>query len=342
MAKQPLDDHPLSPAPVVQKVVVSNLESAQLVDKKPSLQIRSVKPVEIEKALHLLFNSGPGHSQRQMEQVRLFKKLAKQENYDLTRQKIVAHGNDILQAACFVPNDSGTAFIFSSKPTDEFLSFDQHDQLYHTMLSEISRWAFNSGMKFLQLLIDPQDAIHTKLIQGSDFNELTDLIYLYRLSRSAVTMPEVETRYDIINYSDASHPIFKEVIANTYQDSLDCPELENMRDMEDVITSHKAAGHFDPSLWKIFTVDGTPAAVLILSPLKNNPSVELTYMGVCKEFRGKGLGRHLLCETIQATRNAGLEGISLAVDCRNKPAMDLYTFFGFREIFQRKVFIQTK
>ena len=52
-------------------------------------------------------------------------------------------------------------------------------------------------------------------------------------------------------------------------------------------------------------------------------------MGLLPDFRGRGLGRRLLQETIDATREAGLTRIELEVFASNQIATRLYERFGF-------------
>src|SRR5690606_12979681 len=43
---------------------------------------------------------------------------------------------------------------------------------------------------------------------------------------------------------------FAEVLQQTYLGSLDMPELEGVRGLEDILASHRAGGRFDPEYWR--------------------------------------------------------------------------------------------
>ena len=58
-------------------------------------------------------------------------------------------------------------------------------------------------------------------------------------------------------------------------------------------------------------------------------TLELTYIGVMPEQRGKGFGRELLNVFIEASRKAGYHFIELSVEVDNKPAIALYKRTGF-------------
>jgi ribosomal protein S18 acetylase RimI-like enzyme len=52
-------------------------------------------------------------------------------------------------------------------------------------------------------------------------------------------------------------------------------------------------------------------------------------MGVCKKYRGVGIGKKLLREAIAEARKTGLERIELEVYSSNIPALTLYEKHGF-------------
>jgi ribosomal protein S18 acetylase RimI-like enzyme len=58
--------------------------------------------------------------------------------------------------------------------------------------------------------------------------------------------------------------------------------------------------------------------------------IELTYIGVAPEARGKGLGQSLLTAFIEAARAAGYTSVALSVETDNPAALALYTKFGFQ------------
>lgn len=59
-------------------------------------------------------------------------------------------------------------------------------------------------------------------------------------------------------------------------------------------------------------------------------AIELTYIGVSSNQRGKGLGEDLLNSFMEASRSTGYRSIVLSVETGNKPAMVLYEKMGFR------------
>jgi ribosomal protein S18 acetylase RimI-like enzyme len=67
-------------------------------------------------------------------------------------------------------------------------------------------------------------------------------------------------------------------------------------------------------------------------PKMESGAIELTYIGVAANQRGKGLGKELLDSFIEASRSKGYHSVVLSVETNNKPAIALYENAGFRII----------
>src|SRR3712207_8951894 len=60
-----------------------------------------------------------------------------------------------------------------------------------------------------------------------------------------------------------------------FRSSLDCPALNGVRDMEDVLAGHKASGEFDPALWFLLSEDVGGGAGTGLVPRSEEHTSEL-------------------------------------------------------------------
>ena len=95
-------------------------------------------------------------------------------------------------------------------------------------------------------------------------------------------------------------------------------------------------------LMQIFRVAMTRPAVVwqllssVLStshqPGWKHGTIELTYIGVASDRRGKGAGKTLLHAFIEASRVKGYHSVVLSVEKENSPAIALYEKEGFRII----------
>jgi len=317
-------------------------EVAREISTEIMYQIRSVKTEEVNDALAVLlapdgFSGGLGSCEVKAK-VKAFRDIALKEKYDLSRHIVVIHDDKIVFSCLVVPNEGRTAFVYSSVPNP---ADPQLDKYAVEALRQLCRLTISSNNNLLEALLDTEDTVRKKIFLHCDFKKLTDLIYLSRVSSIPVQQPNINKDVSWLNYDQKNHNLFKNVICQTYHDSLDCPELENLRDMEDVVQSHKAAGAFDPRWWKLMSHNGEPCGVLLLSLLPDSNSMELVYMGLTPAVRGKGLGQLLLHEATECSRQSGVSCLMLAVDCRNHFARKLYEQFDFTEFLRRTVLLYT-
>jgi GNAT superfamily N-acetyltransferase len=158
------------------------------------------------------------------------------------------------------------------------------------------------------------------LIRGG-LPAITALTYMQRDTGRplGLSLARFRPAFDWQGYAPETEARFRKVLQETYVGSLDMPELEGIRSLDDVIASHQAAGRFDPSRWRVGSLPGEPetAGVLLLSEVIDRPSWEVAYLGLTPAARGRGL--------------------ELAVDDRNHPARKLYDHAGFTPFDRRTV-----
>lgn len=147
-------------------------------------------------------------------------------------------------------------------------------------------------------------------------------------------VPEVQW----LRYDETNHDNFCRVLAQTYKGSLDMPELEGIRSLDDVVAGHKEGGRFRPELWHLGTAQGedSPSIILLLSEVPERQIWEVAYLGLTPQARGRGLGRASLAFAIKEARKY-VGKIELAVDVRNIPAAKLYESAGFTPFDRRTV-----
>ena len=302
-------------------------------------RIRPVRPEEIEQALLLLLTEENDGPQQVIEKKKSFQQLAQRQRYDLSKQIVALCDDKLVCASLFVPQPGQVAFVFQS-PSVNGASDIKIRELAVRALQEMCRWAFQTGSRLLQVIVEPDDTARQELCRAGGFKLLTDLKYMIHDGKNKT--PNVpDNKYDWLCYDRSRHDLFQKIIMETYQGSRDCPELEDLRDIEDVIKSHRAAGKFDYNLWKLLMDQGKPVGVLLLIPMSDAQTMELTYMGLCPHVRGKRLGEVLIAEALACARQNQRRFLILAVDHRNLFACRLYQKFGFEEIMKRTVLIHS-
>ncbi len=85
----------------------------------------------------------------------------------------------------------------------------------------------------------------------------------------------------------------------------------------------KPRGYFGPKHWFLAWKDAQPVAVAMLDEVPDIGVWDLSYLGVVPEARRRGLGRELATHLLH-TLKAAAPKLMLAVDERNRPAIQLY------------------
>jgi ribosomal protein S18 acetylase RimI-like enzyme len=195
------------------------------------------------------------------------------------------------------------------------------------------------GFRIAQALLDESSRGHGPAdLAGGGMPHITDLVYLERETRPplkvAAGIPAIEWR----TYAPAIEAEFRDVLQKTYIGSLDMPELEGLRSLDDILASHRAAGRFVADRWRLGRVAEEPeaAAILLLSAIPDRDVWEVAYLGLTPAARGRGLGRAVLAEAL-ALAAEHVSWLELAVDVRNHPANHLYQAAHFLPFDRRAV-----
>ena len=196
-----------------------------------------------------------------------------------------------------------------------------------------------SGVRLAQALLDdaspPRAAVD--LTRGG-LPRVTDLVYLGRDTAEPPDPGPLAPRLRWRPYDADAAGEFADALRTTYVGSLDMPELEGVRSLDDVLEGHRTSGRFDPSRWLLGRLPGEPgaAAVLLLSAVPDREAWEVTYLGLTPEARGRGLGREAVAHALALAR-PHVARLELAVDVRNPPAERLYRASGFLPFERRAV-----
>lgn len=214
-----------------------------------------------------------------------------------------------------------------------------------------------------QTLLEPRETDALVAYRAAGFTQLGDLAYMRRAGHAPGAaeraLPETVTlvsvarrRVEGASDSDIDRDL-KHALAESYIETMDCPELCGLRSVDDVLESHRAVGRYDPALWWLVLDEGRPAGCMLLNVCPEHESVELVYLGLAKPLRGRGLGSTLLnlglrqvlgadppaaaggVEGAPARRVVGAGGVTCAVDTRNLSAIKLYRSAGFQRFAVR-------
>lgn len=169
---------------------------------------------------------------------------------------------------------------------------------------------------------------------------VTELLYLEGDTHAEVPLRPGTPPLEWLGFGPETEAAVRAVLHKTYQGSLDMPELEGLRSLDDVLHGHRSAGRFVPERWRVGRIRGEPdaSALVLLSEMPDRDVWEIAYLGLIPAARGRGIGRAALAHAVELARPHASR-IELAVDLRNHPAHHLYLAAGFRPFDRRAVHI---
>lgn len=231
--------------------------------------------------------------------------------------QILAGKNAQVWLPRLVPNEETTTAVTLLQATV--------DRLYHNQVC------------MAQMLLEAITADEEEILHEGGFDYLTDLLYLVCLEDDFPRAP-LTTELEFETYNAQNHNRLAQIVDATYQATLDCPKLNHVRQLEDVLEGYQATGVFSPGRWLIVHYENRDVGCLLLADHPQYENMELVYMGVIPALRGRHWGTDIARHAQNVAKQAGRPRLVLAVDASNSPAIEMYASVGFRAWDQRRVY----
>jgi ribosomal protein S18 acetylase RimI-like enzyme len=185
------------------------------------------------------------------------------------------------------------------------------------------------GIRMVQALLPTAAGPDAESLLAVGFQHVSDLLYLVCLAEDFPTHPpSPKLRFE--PYSPALHARFAQLVDATYEDTRDCPAVNGVRGIDDVLQGYRATGSFSPERWFIVSHQGEDIGCLLLTDYPEHGIWELIYMGVLPAARGRSWGLGIVRHALWLSRQASRSRLVLAVDAANEPALRMYAAAGFR------------
>lgn len=220
-----------------------------------------------------------------------------------------------------------------------------------SLLTAIAHFLDENAVDLAQFLAAPGEPINTELLAVAGFQKLAELAYLTVDCQQPKT-PQPATSLSFI--PNAAEPNTNnpntnnkeqqlgELLLRTYVDSQDCPELNGVRDLADVLNGYRDQGVYTPERWFFVQHKGQDVGALILTAYADTGNWELVYMGLVPEARGHGWGQQILDFARWQAGQGGAERLVLAVDEANSFAFSMYQHAGFVTWDRRTVYARLR
>jgi len=210
--------------------------------------------------------------------------------------------------------------------------------LAERLVQAAANWLRGRGAKLAQALVQAADLPQAAPLKCCGFRHVTGLQYLrHDLSDLPAVPGPPELHYR--PYAPDIEQTFQQTMLRTYEQTLDCPELNGIRTIEEIMDGHRAQGIWRPENWWLASLAGAPAGIVLLTQLGDVDGYDLSYVGVVPEYRRRGLGSAMALRAMQVAKDHDSLQLLLAVDQRNRPARRLYQALGFDPTESREVLL---
>ncbi len=247
----------------------------------------------------------------------------------------------IAAAALAVAQEGKTAVVWPPRQFEEAIAAEVTQRLMDALQTELR----HAGIRIAQALLESDETDQGEALQRAGFDRVGDLLYMISLPQQIRFVSpdeplQPETNLVFVPYSTTNPERLEQVVEATYRETLDCPQLDGVRNIRDVLEGYRANGEFDPKRWFIIRQSDTDVGCLLLTDYPDTGHWELVYMGLVPEVRGQRLGIEVVRYAQHLARQAGRDRLILAVDAENKPAFDMYVQAGFEVWDRRRVFLK--
>jgi ribosomal protein S18 acetylase RimI-like enzyme len=140
--------------------------------------------------------------------------------------------------------------------------------------------------------------------------------------------------------ADEQRDRLAELVARTYRRTLDCPQLNGLRDVRDVLEGYQQTAEFDPQHWLFARRNNRDVGCLLLADHPARGQMELVYMGLVPAVRGRGWGTIIVRHAQWLAWQKRRQQLEVTVDGNNTPAIDIYRAAGFIPWDRRLVLIK--
>jgi mycothiol synthase len=297
-----------------------------------SYHIRPARPEEWAQAFRLVFKHVP--SPDRQARVRNALRLLRQGELDRAGVIVSAANGTLLGAMVCLPVAGASGLVW---PPQAATGGDQR-KIEDALLTYAIAWLRQRGAKMGQTLLAREESGLAASLKRQGFVHITNMWYMRHELRSLPARTPVAPALTYETYRDGDRSLFHQILWQSYDQTEDCPEVNGVRTLQEIVAGHQAQGKYDPAHWWLAFQAGRAVAVLLVAEIPEE-GWDLSYLGVIPEARRRGVGREITRKALQEARAAGAGQLTLAVDTRNLAAWNLYRELGFEPFDQREVYL---
>jgi ribosomal protein S18 acetylase RimI-like enzyme len=199
-----------------------------------------------------------------------------------------------------------------------------------------------------QLVVSSDDGYSSESCQAAGFPKFANLLYLYleladdTRRRELSSLPAGPPVLKFVGRAERDPERLMQAVAQTYVETLDCPGLDGVRPLDQVLEGYRSQGRHRPEHWYLVQAENQDVGALILAEHPGLGNWELIYFGLAAPVRGRGWGEAVVRFAIDVATRQGAERLVCAVDAANGPALDVYHRLGFINWAERIVYARLR
>lgn len=180
-----------------------------------------------------------------------------------------------------------------------------------------------TGVKIVEAFCSPLENDLGNSLLRTGFTHVTRIWELRRPLQCPLASAD---RIALVPYV-ADPTAFRRILVQCHQDSLDCPEIHGRLTEDELLEGYRDCAPDMGQWWLAKSADEYVGTIILASQT-------LAFIGVVPAKRGQGFGRGMIESTTQLSPE-----LSLVVDERNAPAIQLYVSAGFALVGSHDVYL---
>ena len=281
-------------------------------------------------ALELVYSQlTPADRQRRMDE------LAAESPQGLVAGLWVGYRGDSMAGAVLAQVLPGKTALVSPPRISGHEPIETALELLTPIIAQLS----HDDVRLAQTLLDTEPSPDARVMTELGFHYASDLLFLVSVEDS-FPQSRAEDSLEYLPCLPGLDGRLADIVQRTYVGSLDCPEIDGVRQLDDVLNGYRKTGVFHPERWMLVRHKGVDVGCLLLTDHPRSNQWEMIYMGLVSEARGKGFGKAIARYAQWRARQAERRRLVLAVDANNAPAISAYLAMNFVIWDRRRMFLR--